>query len=214
MLLHLQVLQVSLLLLPLHSSPASGCGFLAAAAADSLAAVAAVPQPPAAAGPCDPSSQAFVVGSWLALQAPIAGFLAEVVHLLPAELVGAAAELEVVTGTEDHLAAILLAFPVAVGLTESCQQLPEPGRACPGPLNVACPSGFGRFGGERVVVSCPLVQGVSELEPEPEPSVSVSPLGAGSSGPSPQQPEAAPAAGLVQALAPDLGWVVAAAGAE
>lgn len=210
--LHLQVLQAYLQLLLLHSSPASGCGFLAAAAADSSAAVAVDPQLLAVAGPCDPSSQAFAGGSWLVLQPPTAGFLAEVVHQLLAELAGAAAELEEVTGTEDHLAAILLAFPVAVGPTKSCQQLPEPEKACPGPLNVACPSGFGCFGGERVVVSWPLVQGVSGLELEPEPSVSVSLLGAGSSELSPQQLKAAPAAGLVQALAPDSGWVVAAAG--
>lgn len=80
-------------LLLVHPLPASAHGFLvvvAAAAADSSAAAGQLLA--AAVVPCDPSCHlAFVGGSWLVLQHPTAGLLAEVVLQLPAE---AAVELE------------------------------------------------------------------------------------------------------------------------
>lgn len=209
--LHLLLKQVHLLPLLIHPLPASARGFLVAVAADSLAAAVAEHLLAAAVVACDPSCLASVVGSWLVPQHPTAGLLTEVVHHLPAGLAGAAAELEVATVTEGHLAAFLLAFPVVVDLTLSCQQLPEPEGAFPGLQCGACPSGPGCSGGEDVGVSCP---------PDPShvsglglgPSVSGSLLGAGFLGLFLQQREGALAAGLVQAWTPGPGWVVAVAG--
>lgn len=115
--LHPLLKQAPPLALPVHPLPASAHGFLVAVVGDSLAAAVAGQLLAAVAVPCDPSYLAFAVGSWLVLQHPTAGLLTEVVHHLPAGLAGAVAELEVATVTEDHLAASLLAFPVAVGLT-------------------------------------------------------------------------------------------------
>lgn len=112
--LHLLVQQVLLLPLLIHPLPASAHGFPVAVVADSFAVAEQLLA--AAVVPCDPSCLVFVVGSWLVPQHPTAGLLTEVVHL-PAGLVEAAAELEVAIVTEGHLAASLVAFPVAVGLT-------------------------------------------------------------------------------------------------
>lgn len=115
--------------------------------------------------------------------------------------------------TGGHLAASLLAFPVAVGLTLFCQQLPEPEGAFLGGQCGACPSGPGCSGGGDVGVSCPPDPNhESELGPGLEPSVSGSLLDAGFLGLSRLQPGGALAAGLAQAWTPGPGWFVAVAG--